>query len=207
MIAMLSELETGARYCMPPDKMAPAARESGMLEIDRLSLIADAAYLILAILCCLESSKPADGATLEVIDEEEEQKSQALPRGKVEPNEVEAEIMKGHREVASATPAVAAAAGAPAVAAATVAKVAEPPVAVSAQAADSPAPVDYTVTLLYGDLQSQLSKARFAGFFHRVVLGSTAPTKVSPELNAVFATPCVVTLDSAKCVWVCTPCP
>jgi hypothetical protein len=53
---------------------------------------------------------------------------------------------------------------------------------------------------MLGDVQSLLGKSKFHGHFHRVYLGAGAPStcKVSSDLNVLFASPCFITLDSAK---------
>lgn len=139
--------------------------------------------------------KPS-GATLEVIDEDDEKQSgdnheaPSASRGAVEPNEVEAEVMRGHRDVASARPA-------PPPTAPVTATVPAPAPAAAASP-DALSPIEYTVSLMCGDFNGILGKARFQRFFQRAVFGVSAPTKVSSELNAVLASPCLVTLDSAK---------
>jgi hypothetical protein len=113
----------------------------------------------------------------------------------VEPNEIEAQIMRGHVEIASAGQTVNDVAD----------KVAK--IQIASVAASKASPVDYSVTLLHGDFNALISKSKFQHLFHRIVLGAAAPTKVSVELNAICAKNCLITLDSSKyaniAFWLC----
>ena len=60
------------------------------------------------------------------------------------------------------------------------------------------------VFLLHGDMEATLGRPRFARLFDRVYLGTAATVKVSRVVNDWMATQCVVTLDSAKYLYLLT---